>query len=144
MAFNKFTLACSIDISKYMFFKLFTSTILLANVPLNVNEKSCSEYASKYCVNQTLVPIVQVSDKCPSGFYSNNGYCMPLTNDVMGVIPIYDGQLPNKCPIGYRNNRGYCQSSPNLKQSALPMIGEKCPRGYRKNQGFCFKLCKQR
>ncbi len=69
---------------------------------------------------------------------------MPLTNDVMGVIPIYDGQLPNKCPIGYRNNRGYCQSSPNLKQNALPMIGEKCPRGYRKNQSFCFKLCKQR
>tara|TARA_Y100001978_G_C23590809_1_gene383777 strand:- start:138 stop:521 length:384 start_codon:yes stop_codon:yes gene_type:complete len=127
-----------------VFFKLFTSTILLAHVPLNVNEKSCSEYASKYCLNQTLVPIVQVGDKCPSSFYSNNGYCMPLTNDVMGVIPIYDGQLPNKCPIGYRNNRGYCQSSPNLKQNALPMIGEKCPRGYRKNQSFCFKLCKQR
>ena len=98
-----------------MFLKVFSTTLLLAQIPTNVDENSCAKFSSTYCTNQPLVPIVKVSDKCPSGFFANGGYCFPLTKDVMGVIPIYDGKLPKKCPIGYRNNRGYCQSSPRLK-----------------------------
>ena len=125
-----------------MFLKVFSTTLLLAQIPTNVDENSCAKFASTYCTNQPSVPIVKVSDKCPSGFFANEGYCFPLTKDVMGVIPIYDGKLPKKCPNGYRSNRGYCQSSPKLKKNAIPLIGEKCPRGYLRNKSFCFKNCK--
>ena len=99
-----------------MFLKVFSTTLLIAQIPTNVDENSCAKFSSTYCTNQPLVPIVKVSDKCPSGFFTNEGYCFPLTKNVMGVIPILDGKLPKKCPDGYRSNRGYCQSSPKLKK----------------------------
>ena len=126
-----------------MFLKIFSTTLLLAQIPNNVNESSCTKFSSTYCISQPSVPVVKVSDKCPSGFFANGGYCFPLTEDVMGVIPIYDGKLPDECPIGYRNNRGYCQSSPKLKTNGIPLIGKKCPRGYLRNKSFCFKNCKK-
>ena len=86
--------------------------------------------------------MIKVSDKCPGGFFANEGYYFPLTEDIMGVVPIYNMQLPEECPNGYRKNRGYCQSSPNLKKNAIPLVGEKCPRGYSRNKIFCFKNCK--
>ena len=125
-----------------MFLKIFSTTLLLAQIPNNVNESSCTKFSSNYCISQPSVPVVKVSDKCPSGFFANGGYCFPLTEDVMGVIPIYDGKLPEECPIGYRKNRGYCQSSPKLKTNGIPLIGKKCPRGYLRNKSFCFKNCK--
>ena len=125
-----------------MFLKIFSTTLLLSQIPNNINESSCTKFSSTYCINQPPIPVVKVSDKCPGGFFSNGGYCFPLTKDVMGVIPIYDGKLPEECPIGYRKSRGYCQSSPNLKKNAIPLLRDKCPRGYSRNKSFCFKNCK--
>tara|TARA_A100000164_G_C21863027_1_gene751114 strand:+ start:1027 stop:1422 length:396 start_codon:yes stop_codon:yes gene_type:complete len=124
-----------------MFLNLISSTLLIAQIPTSVNQNTCSEYANTYCIDQPLVPIVKLTEKCPNGFFASGGYCVPLTEDVMGIIPIFDGKLPEECPVGYSKNKGYCQTAPNIKKNAIPLIGEICPRGYFKNKSFCFKNC---
>ena len=49
-----------------MFLKVISTTLLLAQIPTNVDENSCAKFSSTYSTNQPLVPIVKVSDKCLS------------------------------------------------------------------------------
>ena len=60
-----------------MFLKVFSTTLLLAQIPTNVDENSCAKFSSTYCINQPLVPIVKVSDKCPSGFLRTEATASP-------------------------------------------------------------------
>jgi hypothetical protein len=96
------------------------------------------------CKEQPLIAILEVNNKCPIGFSSTEGYCIPRSTNINGVIPIYNGIEPENCPFGYRKNNGYCQSrSSTLEKNLIPQIGKNCPRGYKGDPGseFCIKNC---
>ena len=103
-----------------MFREIFSTTLLLAQIPISVNENSCSKFSTTYCTNQPLVPVVKISDKCPGGFFATGGYCFPLTKDVTGVIPIYDGKLPEECPNGFRKTEDIVNHHQTLKKIRFP------------------------
>ena len=88
---------------------------------------------------QPLVPIVQIGNVCPLGFFPSAGYCIPATPAIGAVIPTYSGTKAVSCPSGYRNNNGYCQTFSKSRYYAIPMLTGTCPRGYYNNQGFCIK-----
>ena len=88
---------------------------------------------------QPLQPIKQVGDRCPLGFLASQGYCIPLSDSVPGVIPIYGDYLTENCPRGYRNNNGYCQALPAGKSVGLPLLTSLCPRGYLRSGSYCLK-----
>tara|TARA_A100000164_G_scaffold364487_1_gene382845 strand:+ start:1520 stop:1873 length:354 start_codon:yes stop_codon:yes gene_type:complete len=93
------------------------------------------------CGVQTLTPVIKVSEKCPQGYRSSGGYCIPISENVNPLIPIFDGKKVLNCPLGYKKTRGYCQSVNSIKRNSLPKIGEKCPSNYYKNKNFCIEIC---
>ena len=111
---------------------LILSTILIGQPILLASEK---------CRTQPLVPVIKVNKKCPQGFLSSGGYCIPSSAKTNPVIPIYDGKKVEKCPLGYRNTRGYCQSLPLLKTNSIPRLKDNCPLNFYKNKGFCTEIC---
>ena len=88
---------------------------------------------------QPLVPIMQIGNECPLGFFPSAGYCIPATSAIAAVIPTYSGSKAVSCPAGYRNNNGYCQTFSQSRHYAIPMLTDRCPRGYYNNQSFCIK-----
>ena len=122
-----------------MIFEL--ASILIASIPTSITPQACSKISYEYCIDQPLIPIIQVEEICPLGFTSSKGYCIPNHSEINGVIPIYNGVLPSSCPNGFRINNGYCQTTKNLKRNFIPLIGNKCPRKYFKRGDFCIKPC---
>ena len=102
---------------------------------------SCDAQIS--CQVQPLVPVIKSGAECPFGFLDskNSAYCVPISHEILGVIPVYSNTLPKKCPPGYRKNRGYCQATSKIFKNAIPKIGDKCPKKYYSNNEFCFEVC---
>ncbi len=117
-----------------MSFKILILSIIFIGQPIVL--------ASEKCQTQPLLPVIKVNKKCPQGFRSSGGYCIPISDKTDPVIPIYDGKKVEKCPLGYRNTRGYCQSLPLIKTNSLPRVKDNCPLNYYKNKGFCTEICK--
>jgi hypothetical protein len=107
----------------------------------NFDPRACLIYTAKYCFSQPLIPVLLIGDVCPSGFFASKGYCIPLTRDVPGVIPVFTREIPPNCPPGFYRNNGYCQVTPGTRKSALPMFGEECPLGFYREGHYCIKAC---
>ena len=110
-------------------------------LPQGFDPAACLLYTAKYCFSQPLIPVLLIDGECPSGFFKSKGYCIPLTRDVPGVIPVFTREIPPPCPSGFYRNNGYCQVTPGTKKSALPMFGEECPLGFYREKRYCIKSC---
>jgi len=86
-----------------------------------------------------LLPVIKINDKCPIGFQSSGGYCLPNNSSVQGVISIYPAIKASGCPMGYRENNGYCQLFKGVKKYAIPKVTNLCPRGFISNGDYCIK-----
>ena len=95
--------------------------------------------SGKTAISQPVLPVIKINDKCPLGFQSSNGYCIPNNSRVQGVISIYPGIKTNGCPMGFRENNGYCQLFEGVEKFALPKVGNLCPRGFISNGDYCIK-----
>ena len=112
--------------------KILFLPILFFSHPIVANSK---------CGIQTLTPVIKVGEKCPQGYRSSGGYCIPISENVNPLIPIFDGKKVVNCPLGYKRTRGYCQSVNSIKKNSLPKIGGNCPSNYYKNKDFCTEIC---
>ncbi len=55
----------------------------------------------------TAYPITKVGSSCPYGYYSQGGYCQPMTPTVR-AIP----QTSNPCPFNTYSTGNYCSWNP--------------------------------
>ena len=40
--------------------------------------------SGKTVISQPVLPVIKINDKCPLGYQSSNGYCIPNNSRVMG------------------------------------------------------------
>ena len=103
------------------YIRIIIFPILFLSQPILANSK---------CGVQTLTPVIKVSEKCPQGYRSSGGYCIPISKNINPLIPIFDGKKVVKCPLGYKKTRGYCQSIKSIKINSIPRIGGHSPSNY--------------
>ena len=114
---------------------------LVVQLPQESQSNVCPTYADKLCFSQPLAPVLLINKDCPTGFFPSHGYCIPLTSNIPGVIPVFAREIPAECPPGFVRSNGYCQISPGNKYTVLPIIGKECPLGFFRSGQYCFRSC---
>jgi len=85
---------------------------------------------------QQAVQPLPKSGRCPLGYYSSGGYCVPSSGgNTRGAIEKVGGS----CPLGFYSSGNYCLSSPSNDREAIQKSGKGCPLGWYSSGEYCVK-----